>query len=509
MSYDFPVQSALSLLMAVAILTTVTAMGAFYVLLVQIELQATLRFDDEDDVELEENDPNESSEQEDNYVNASGVARASNKEFQAKNGSNKPMDAVEGGGDDSEEEGVARRLYLPNYRRAALAAIVIIITFMIYLLLALSNANIVLSWIGMAVVVALLLRQAIFEEVRRERLDRLAALFSLLLILAMCMNLVVYSHNQHAQGDIYEGKARIVGYDYSSYSQDKEKDTILRTDLEVAWGHDWGCPNDPNQDCQAFVNGALCETKEDNGGRQRMLQKQQNSNPIMMSRKNMSRRRLDEADVEEEDEVVEEEVAEEEDQADANEPDDESYEDLEAENEELEEENQELEEENEELEEELEEYEDYVDEEDEVIDELDEEIEEEYSFEDDYYYDEYWTEQTWDDVWGEYACEDLFEYDVEGESYDETQPPGNDEWPFINVYGNCNTCEAFIVDYYSTQHFQSILNYKSAGLMYGIMAGFSLTVTAYLTIKESKKNKTTEKEIELLSSSEATAGAMT
>mmetsp|Transcript_1446 Transcript_1446/g.1978 ORF Transcript_1446/g.1978 Transcript_1446/m.1978 type:complete len:562 (+) Transcript_1446:343-2028(+) len=560
MSYDFPRQPALALLMAVALLTVVTTILAMYMLLVQIELQATLTFDDaEEDVELEEND-------EDDYVNAAGVTEKSNKDTTKPKGSGET------------EEGVARRLHLPNYRRAALAGIVVIVTFMAYLLLALSNANFILSWIGMAIILGLLMRPTIFEEVRRDRFDRLSCLVSLLLVLAMSLNLMVYANNQHAQGDIYEGKARIVGYDYSSYEQDKDQDTILRSDLEVAWGGTWGCPNVPDQACQTFVNGALCETEETyvdvdaEGGnrrqqrkqrqlwhplptsarRRRLFQKQQRSEhqEKQMAESEIKQmhsaedqvygqiqqgnqayyqnqyttqleRQSEEEEIEEEyaEEVenedngadTEEKVQEEDKNTDTATTQEESYEDLEKEKEDLEKEKEDLEAENEELkeeegelEEELGEYEDYVEDEDEEI----EELEEGYYFDDDDYDDEYWQETTWDSVWGEYACEDLFDQDLSGQSFDETKPPGSDEWPFVNIYGNCDTCEAYIVDFYSTQHFQSILKYKNAGLAYGILAGLSLLVTSYLIVKEVEKKRTTEKEIELLSSPQATGGAL-
>ena len=55
---------------------------------------------------------------------------------------------------------------------------------------------------------------------------------------------------------------------------------------------------------------------------------------------------------------------------------------------------------------------------------------------------------------------------------------------------------------YSTEHFQSILDYKKAALNYGILAGLSLWVTAYLVYGElNRPNRgapSAEKEIELL-----------
>ena len=252
-SVSFPSKVGLATLMAASLLIIAATMLALYIVLVRIELQSALSFEHPpDDVALEENDGDEGD----------------NKSTDNKSSKMKDESGGKGGNDDI----VERRLHLPMYRRAILAAVVLITAFMTYLLLSLSNANVVLRWIGMFVVLALLVRQSIFEEVRRERLDRLAAIFSLVLVLAMALNLAVYANRQHAQGDIYEGKARIVGYDYSSYKQDRN-DTILRTDLEVAWGRWWGCPNmPPDTTCQAFVSGALCEAKEeDTNSRKRQL----------------------------------------------------------------------------------------------------------------------------------------------------------------------------------------------------------------------------------------------
>ena len=377
MSYDFPGHAALSLLMAVALLTILTSIAAMYMLLVQIELQATLTFDDaEEDVELEE------SPEDDGYVNASNVV---NKGAVEKEGTSTSSVQVE------EETGPARRLRLPNFRRAALAGIVAIITFMSYLLLAVSNANFILQWIGMAIILGILMRPTIFEEVRRDRYDRLASLLSLLLVLAMSLNLMVYANQQHAQGDIYEGKARIIGYDYESYSQEKD-DKILRTDLEVAWGGEWGCPNVPDQSCTAYVSGALCETEEKNRRSlfsmkkphfQRSRQLSLNPQNSVPSERRIHNRRLDDQNIEQvEDEEVENATEDGNASTNDNEEDNaKTYEELEKENEELQQENAYLEAQNTELTEEvaedeetINEYEQYAYDEDEIIEELDEEI---------------------------------------------------------------------------------------------------------------------------------------
>jgi hypothetical protein len=122
-----------------------------------------------------------------------------------------------------------------------------------------------------------------------------------------------------------------------------------------------------------------------------------------------------------------------------------------------------------------------------------------YYYDDDSYEDSYWDEQDWGSVWGEYACADLFDSDTSGQVYNSDSPPGTDSWPFVNIYGNCQTCEAFLVDYYSTQHFQEILQYKVSGRNYGLAALLSLCITMMLYIKH-LRSPTEEKEIELLSS---------
>lgn len=158
------------------------------------------------------------------------------------------------------------------------------------------------------------------------------------------------------------------------------------------------------------------------------------------------------------------------------------------------EENEELENENEDLEEDLEEEEEEVEEESEELEEYEEyteELEEEvidmedytYYYDDDMMYDEYWDEMDWDNVWGDYACYDLFDYDMSGSTYNADEAPGKDDWPMVNIYGNCNKCEAYIVDYYSTQHFQSMQNYKVQGRNYLLLSLVGVAVTAFLHVK--------------------------
>ncbi|KAL7576441.1 hypothetical protein ACA910_018241 [Epithemia clementina (nom. ined.)] len=509
---NFPKQIGLSSLMAASLLIIVSTMLAIYVLLVRIELQTTLSFSD--DTELEENGegPQHSvTTTGKNSKSAMTTTNTNHEEGVLHQNGNKITPSFD------EDAGVARRLHLPLYRRGALAGVVSIITLMAYLLLALSNANVVLCWIGMFVVLGLLLRQSIFEEVRRERMDRLAAIFSLVLLLAMSLNLAVYANRQHAQGDIYQGKARIVGYDYDSYKQNMD-DKILRTDLEVEWGGWWGCPNLPDDfTCRGFVAGALCEAKEDDADQN---ENNNNNNGGVNRRENnrhlvktvplqlTSRRRIDENNQQEQ-----QQDANQNDKAENNGAEQEDYatenEQLEQENEQLEQENQDLENENQELQDEVDAYKEAADEEAEVVDELYDEEANMYHFDDTVYQDDYWSSMSWSGVWGEYACEDLFTSDVDGQSYNLNDPPGSDDWPFVNIYGNCDTCDAYIVDFYSTEHFQSILSYKKAGLRYGILSGLAFIATGILMARHQANGNgkvSTDKGIELLPSS--TAGAL-
>merc|ERR1719491_1251423 len=168
----------------------------------------------------------------------------------------------------------------------------------------------------------------------------------------------------------------------------------------------------------------------------------------------------------------EEEVEEEEDVAEGENDD---VEVLKEELKEANEENKALKDEIGEEEEEVEEEEDVEDEEEEEIDELEDEVEElyyenTYSFEDDIYEDDYWSGNDWDEQWGDYQCEQLFDTDLKQlPAFDSNTPPGDDQWPFVNIYGKCNTCEAYLIDYFSSEHFNNIKAYEVQGLYYGLV----------------------------------------
>lgn len=121
------------------------------------------------------------------------------------------------------------------------------------------------------------------------------------------------------------------------------------------------------------------------------------------------------------------------------------------------------------------------------------------SYDDDLYEDEYW-DYDWDSVWGDYACEDLFDADIGGQTFDPNTPAGgDDEWPFVNIYGSCKTCDAYVLDYFAEEAFESTQEFKIQAVVYlaGAMSGFIWTLLSYIKYKVSP---TSENEIELLGS---------
>ena len=106
-----------------------------------------------------------------------------------------------------------------------------------------------------------------------------------------------------------------------------------------------------------------------------------------------------------------------------------------------------------------------------------------YSFDDDNFQDDWWGRE-WSDVWGEYACNDIFDTDLEGKSFDSDEMPGSDEWPFVNIYGSCNKCEAYLIDYYSTEHFNAIKLYQVHAWNYALVGVLGLILTSIFVIKQ-------------------------
>jgi hypothetical protein len=196
--------------------------------------------------------------------------------------------------------------------QVASVAVLILLT---YLLLVVSNAPMWLSIVGSLCVFWIFLRFQIGDELRRQRLDRVTLMMSLFLLIASLMSMSTYAMKSLAKGEVYEGPARIVGYDASTYNN-TEHDPSTRTDLMVQWGKNWGCPLSGGKVCQAHVHGAMCQVQtEEDGNRKR-------------KRRRRRRKLADDGDNQ--------------DAGDATEDEDEDTQDLEQENADLETQNEEL-----------------------------------------------------------------------------------------------------------------------------------------------------------------------
>jgi len=91
----------------------------------------------------------------------------------------------------------------------------------------------------------------------------------------------------------------------------------------------------------------------------------------------------------------------------------------------------------------------------------------------------------------------LFDSDLQGQSYDANEAPGKDEWPTIEIYGSCNSCEAYIMDYFSTDHFLSIRLYEVQSVIY-LWLGFVLLIVAAVAALKERIRPAQEKEVVLL-----------
>ncbi len=462
MGYRFPSEHGLLAMLIFAVATMVFAMFAIYALLLQMEYQKSLSFFVDEKLDLEEEDDNTKGGE-------------SDAEKQKKN------------------EQVTARYRVSKMRRVILFSTVSLITLLTYLLLVRTDAPSWLAWIGMGAILMVLLNTYLMDEIRRKRFDRLFSILTMILVMAMAMHWTVYAQQQVANGQIHQGTARITGYDRTAYDQTKGEEGVSRTDLVVAWGGSWGCPSSPDIFCEAELKGALCET-----GKDRFLEQANDVKEVENA----------EAAAEE---IVDEDAASGENVdsgANSNNVDAEQNEagndggegDAAAENnmEQLEQENEELREENYGYKEEAEAYEDYAEE---LTEALEDEYAKEYTYyyDDDYYEDSYWDTQDWNSIWGDYACVDVFTFEnFDNGLYNATTPPGDDGWPFVNIYGNCKTCEAYIIDYFSTAHFEEIESRKKSARNYGLAAGLSLVITIIFAIKQ-RISPATDNEIELLS----------
>lgn len=624
------------------------------------------------------------------------------------------------GESDSSDTSYMRKKRIHRETKIGIFFNVSLLTFLNYLLMVYLPSGVMPSLVAMTCLTAILLRAQLIEDMRRKRFDRISTIFTLLIFMAGFLSLCTYATIGKREGGVYEGPARIVGYDVTNYNNKKE-DNVLRTDLEVEWGGKWGCPDTPQQQCHAYVSGALCEVKDENARRMkkrgrkkgRVLKKKKSTEEeaaaedeteaeveaaeeVVVEAEDAVEEVAEEAEDEVEDtaadttdgaieednaaeessettdadtdteasietyykeaakdfvtevgdevdqtaeeeklyyvediQIAQEELAEDENDTSAdaaeiekkvedtenaiahdienvknttigagsaNDPDgqftseainaetsdvealEQEVEDLKKKIEELEEEDieeqevevitedtaeyyagqeknqegitEELEDENDELVEDIDYYADKAEDESEENQELlnanedlaeknevltEEVIEAEnaepkteeiitityypemngtnatgeyyvyeteetvpinsnayssgmdddfaYTFEDDIFEDEYWG-YDWDSAWGDYACNDLFETDLESVSYNEDEAPGNDDYPFVTIYGSCNSCKAFLVDYYSTAHFDKIREYQKHAWTYVWFGFFSMIVTGALKLKQ-------------------------
>jgi hypothetical protein len=177
-----------------------------------------------------------------------------------------------------------------------------------YLLLVVSTAPVWASTLGSLIVLSVFLRYQIGEEVRRQRLDRLFMIVTLFLLIASLLSMATYCKKNFGQGEIYEGPARIVGYNYSSYSN-TQSDPITRTNLMVEFGKEWACPLSNGKLCQTQVQGALCQADQD-GNRKRELKRKLEGNSNTTTNTTAENQNLEQEnkDLEQENEALEQEL---------------------------------------------------------------------------------------------------------------------------------------------------------------------------------------------------------
>jgi hypothetical protein len=137
---------------------------------------------------------------------------------------------------------------------------VLVLILLTYLLLVVSTAPMWMAGLGAFSVLAVFLRFSIGDELRRRRLDRMAMIISLFMAIAGCLSMATYTDKTLRTGEIYEGPARIVHYDSSSYSN-KDNEPLTRTDVTVSFGKDWACPLTDGKVCQSNIQGAMCQAE--------------------------------------------------------------------------------------------------------------------------------------------------------------------------------------------------------------------------------------------------------
>ena len=99
-----------------------------------------------------------------------------------------------------------------------------------------------------------------------------------------------------------------------------------------------------------------------------------------------------------------------------------------------------------------------------------------------------------------HSCEDLFNEDRSGKTYDATKPAGgDDEWPYINIYGSCKTCEAYVLDYFAEEAFEHFEDYKKQAILFmtAAIGGFIVSMIGFIKYSIAPP---AENEIQLLES---------
>ena len=230
---------------------------------------------------------------------------------------------------------------------------VCVLVLLTYLIMVMSNSPIFLRILGSLCVFGVFLRYQIGDEIRRQRVDRIMLLLSLFLFIASMLSTLVYCMKELSHGEIYEGPARIVGYDLEQYNNTKH-DPTTRTDIAVSWGKDWGCPLSGGKVCQARIQGAMCQSHPE---KEQTKHKPHYDNSRRRGRRRRGRVLKDDSteETQKEEEEELEQAEEKEEETEEEEEDLElDLEDEEMSNEDLEDENKSLEDENAELQKEIE-----------------------------------------------------------------------------------------------------------------------------------------------------------
>lgn len=147
---------------------------------------------------------------------------------------------------------------------------------------------------------------------------------------------------------------------------------------------------------------------------------------------------------------------------------------------------------------------DHLDETENKIDEVEDKLEDEgvdqsYNYDDDQYDSNYWS-YDWDSAWGDYGCNKLFDSDIEGQTHDPSIPAGaDDSWPYINIYGSCKNCDAYIMDNFAAGAFERLEDYFLDAVLYLGLAFFGMGMSLFGFIKY-KLAPPAENQIELLGS---------